>query len=132
MSSDEQQPNTSESPEPFDQVAKRPPRSYFLTLGADLTIAAGVATLANGTYAILTGTDVQVATDFGLTKEAVCGIIFVLFGIVSVAGGVAALKRMHFSLGLAGAALGMMGGGLIGFWLGLIALVMYALSHEDL
>ena len=132
MSNDEQQPNTTELSKPFDQAARIPPRSYFLTLGGDLTIGAGVASFANGTYAMLTGTDVTLAADIGVTKEAICGFIFVLFGIVSIAGGIAALKRMHISLGLAGAALGMMGGGLVGFWLGLIALVMFALSHEDL
>lgn len=121
-----------ETEKPLSMTAKVPPRSYFLTLAADLTIAGGVASFANGTFAILTGTEVQVAADLGLSKEAICGFIFVIFGIVSVAGGIAALRRKHFSLGLAGAVLGMMGGGLVGFWLGLIALVMYALSHEDL
>src|SRR4030067_574371 len=93
----------------FGPTAKIPPRSYFLTLGGDLTIGAGVASFANGTYAMLTGTDVTLAADIGVTKEAICGFIFVLFGLVSIAGGLGALKRMHLFLGLGGAGLGVTG-----------------------
>lgn len=132
MSSEEPRSATYEPPEPFEQTAKTPPRGYLLMVAGDLTIGAGLASVANGSYAMLTGTAVQVAADFGLTKEAVCGFIFLVFGIVSVIGGIIVHRRGHFSFGLAGAVLGMMAGGLIGFWMGLIALVLYALSHEDL
>ncbi len=117
---------------PFDQAAKPPQRSYLLKLAGDLTIAAGIASLANGIYSVVTNNAVSFATKSIVTGETVCGFVVIVFGIISIAGGISVYKGMHFSLGLAGAVLGMIGGGLVGFWLGLFALVLYALSHEDL
>lgn len=56
----------------------------------------------------------------------------VIFGIIAVAGGISGIKKKNFALALAGAVMGMMGGGLYGFYLGLGALVIFALSNQDL
>ena len=93
---------------------------------------AGVLALVNGLRGIFSETSIALGPDVGFSRADVCATIALIFGVVAIAGGMNALKGRHLSLSLAGAFLGMMGGGLIGFWLGLGALILFALSNEDL
>jgi hypothetical protein len=56
-----------------------------------------------------------------------------MFGVVAIAGGAYALRpRAHLTPVLLGAALGMLGGGVYGFFLGLAAIFLFWLANVDL
>ena len=97
-----------------------------------MTILAGVLALVNGLRGIFGGSSVALGPDVGFSHENVCGIIVLIFGIVAIAGGINALRGRNLSLSLAGAIFGMISGGLIGFWLGLGALILFAFFGEDI
>ena len=113
-------------------LGRKRPRSTLLTLGGGMTIVAGVLALINGLRAMVGNGEVSFGLDIGLTRYTFCAFIVLLFGALAITGGVFALKGRHLSLSLAGAVFGMMGGGLIGFYLGLVALVLFGLSDADL
>ncbi len=96
-----------------------------------MTIGAGLLSVFNGAQGVLFGGELQYAVDTGFPLFAACGAIFILFGVLAVSGGVMALMGKHFSLALLGSFLGMMGGGLYGFWLGLTAIIVFAFSDAD-
>lgn len=114
------------SPIPMKQT-----RGMAVPLGGLMTLAAGLLSLLNGIQGIVFGGWFQFGLDPGFSRFEACGVICILFGIVGVAGGISALRGWRLSLALAGAVLGMMGGGLVGFWLGLGALIVFAFSNED-
>lgn len=97
-------------------------------MGAGLTFLAGALALKNG-FTGVTGESFGSTNAFYL--NSVCGIVFILFGIVSIIGAICALKGKYFVLAIGGAVLGMVGDGVIGFFSGLIALILFALSNED-
>lgn len=66
-----------------------------------------------------------------LTPDALCGASIILFGIVAIAGGISALMARHFSLALVGALLGMIGGGIVNFFLGVLAFAFFFFADED-
>ena len=70
--------------------------------------------------------------DVGFSRTELCGTILVSLGVVSIAGGLCAFRGRYMSLSLAGAFLGMIGGGFFGFFLGLASLVLFILSSGDL
>jgi len=109
-------------------------RDTFLILGAILTIIAGVLSLMNGVEGLLAGTHLfTFLPSAGESLVPVCGIILVLFGVVAIACGAYALRsRTHLTPVLLGAALGMLGGGVYGFFLGLAAIVLFWLANVDL
>jgi len=72
------------------------------------------------------------AADSSFTRYTFCGILVVIFGIIAVAGGISGIKRKNFALAVAGSVMGMIGGGLYGFCLGLGALIIFGLSNQDL
>ncbi len=110
-------------------VAKRPDHKIPMRLGGLITLVLGLLSLQNGLGAMLTGEEFP----FGpyVTRVAACGMIVIIFGIIAIAGGVSALRGKHFSLALAGTLLGMMGGGLVAFLLGLVACVLFYFADED-
>ena len=98
-----------------------------------MTIIAGLLALANGLTTLSAATSFQWPDiNMELNEFSVCGSMFILLGIVAVAGGVSALRGRYTSLALAGAGAGMIGDGLWGFVLGLVALVLLFMSNEDL
>jgi hypothetical protein len=109
-------------------------RDFFLILGATLTIIAGVLSLINGLEGLLARTHLfTFLPSAGESLVPVCGIILVLFGVVAIAGGVYALRpRPYLTPVLLGAALGMLGGGVYGFFLGLAAILLFWLANVDL
>lgn len=114
------------------QKPPRSRRSTHLLLGGVLTLTAGIMSLVNGAQGLLEDGSVALGPISNYTRYTFCGILVIMFGLVAIAGGISAIKGKNFTLALAGAALGMMGGGLFGFYLGLGALIVYALSNEDL
>ena len=113
-------------------VSEKPRRSKLLVLGGWMTLAAGILALVNGLRAIIAESPIALGPEASFTKYTACGIMVILFGIVAVAGGICALRGRNFTLALAGAVFGILGGGLFGFYLGFGALVVFGLSNEDL
>ncbi len=113
-------------------VPETPRRSTHLLLGGGMTLAAGILALINGLRAIVSNSPIALGPEASFTKYTACGIMVILFGIVAVAGGICALRGRNFTLALAGAVFGILGGGLFGFFLGFGALVVFGLSNEDL
>jgi hypothetical protein len=107
------------------------PSSLSITfrLACFFIISAGVLGLVNGISAALTSPWV-----YRLGGEIVryCGILVILFGIGAIVSGVAALVMRRISPAFAGAVMGIAGGGVAGFWLGILSLVLLILSDEDL
>ena len=103
-------------------------RGWAPLIGAALTFLAGCLALKNG-FTGVTG------ESFGSTNafyiNSVCGIIFILFGIVSIIGAYCAVKGKYFMIAILGAILGMVSDGAIGFLSGLAALILFAISNED-
>ena len=97
-----------------------------------MTLAAGISALINGLRAIISNSPIALGPEASFTRYTACGIMVLLFGIVAVAGGISAIRGRNLSLALAGAFFGILGGGLLGFWRGLGALVVFALFNEDL
>lgn len=113
-------------PGDLDDLVRR--RGWAPLVGAGLTFLAGCLALKNG----LTGVTGET---FGSTDafylNSVCGIVFIIFGIVSLIGAYCAIQGKFFVLAIGGAVLGMVGDGVIGFFSGLIALILFAISNED-
>lgn len=101
-----------------------------MTIGCLMTIGAGLLSMFNGARGIVFG-----GSYFGSwhvdIPEAACGVVFILFGTIAVAGGMMALKGKHIELAFAGAFLGMLAGGWYGFWVGSIALIAFLFSDAD-
>lgn len=109
-------------------------RDIYLTIGAILTIIAGALSLTNGIEGLLTGIDVL---SFLPTAQGsvipVCAVLLIIFGVVAIAGGLYGLRpRARVTPVLIGAALGMLGGGELGFFLGLAAILIFWLANVDL
>jgi len=118
--------------QPLGPLVRRSPRKIGLLVGGAMTLVAGVSCIANGLGSLLGGTTVFISSDTAAVNIAACGIIVLFLGTIAIAGGTTALFGKHVSLSLAGAAAGMMGGGLVGFWLGLASLLLFAFSDMDI
>ena len=126
------QDNQGHSEESSERIARKPPRRTALILGGWLTISAGVLSLVNGLMGIFGEGSISFGPDVGFSRTELCGTILVSLGVVSIAGGLCAFRGRYMSLSLAGAFLGMIGGGFFGFFLGLASLVLFTLSSGDL
>lgn len=97
-----------------------------------MTLLAGILALINGMRGLFPDSFIALGLDSSFTRYTFCGVLVVFFGIVATAGGISAMRGKNFTLALVGAVMGMLGSGLLGFFLGLGALVVFALSSEDL
>ena len=123
------QPTTSTG---ADHSSRRRRRDTARVIAGALTVAAGVLALINGVTVLANETSfLWLEIDIALNQFSVCATLVIIFGAVAVAGGIAAIRGKHFFLALAGAALGTIGDGVAGFFLGLIAIVLLFLSNED-
>ena len=105
--------------------------SSGLTIGGVMALLAGVLALGQGLLYIVVG---QAISSYAPSSGylCLCGGLDALFGIVSIGAGVFALQRKHFGLAVVGAVFGMLGLGLIiGFVLGLIAVIFIAICREE-
>lgn len=110
--------------------ASRDSSSGSLLAGGVLAIIAGVLAFGQGLLYVVVGGAVSYLPGAG--SLCLCGGLDILFGLGSIAGGVFAIQRKHFALALLGAVVGMLGIGLlIGFLLGLIALILIAVSRNE-
>lgn len=118
----------------MDEPIRNDRRDVYLVVGAVLTIIAGVLSLINGVNGLLERTEIfSILPSSAEGLAAVCGILLLVFGAIAVSGGVYALKRRpHLTPVLIGAGLGMLGGGEIGFFLGLVAIVLFWKAEVDL
>jgi hypothetical protein len=97
-----------------------------------LIITAGILAFFNGMLAFVgESSSIWFDVDVGVNRYSVCGSMLMLFGIIGIVGGVAAITYKSMSLALAGAALGAMGDGLAGFVFGLTAIVLLFISDEE-
>lgn len=104
-------------------------RKISLRLGGLLTVVIGLLCLYNG-FQALTGGEESTSGPY-ITPDALCGTAIIIFGVIALAGGISALMAKHFSLALAGALVGMAGGGWVSFFLGVLAFMFYFFSDED-
>jgi hypothetical protein len=106
-------------------------RSFALAAGW-MIIIAGVISFFNGFMSLL-GQNSFDLYDFVLDidRYSLCAILISVFGIVAIVGGISAIRGRNLSLVLVGAGLGVLGGGIIGFWLGITALLFLFMSSED-
>jgi hypothetical protein len=126
------EPTAPSSGQPQVASIVEPHRDKNLVTGCMLTILSGMLSLANGLASVVFESDLSFGTGFGIDRYAACGFIVIVLGAVAILGGFYSLKYRRISFALAGAAMGMAGGGLVGFWCGLGALIALVLSHEDL
>lgn len=59
---------------------------------------------------------------------AICGIIWLVFGIIGLLGGIFAMQRKHFGLAIVGGIFSMLAGFFI---FGLIGLILVAISKDE-
>lgn len=96
-----------------------------LVIGGILAIIAGVLALAQG---LLSGAVYSLIPEGFL---CMCSVLGVVFGLISIVGGIMAIQRKAFLIAFMGAILGMLGWGfLVGFVLGLFAVILIALSKQ--
>jgi hypothetical protein len=109
-------------------------RDAFLILGAIFTIIAGVLSLMNGVEGLLSRAGLySFLPDGGEGLATFCSILLLLFGVISISGGIYAFTpRAHVTPVLIGAGLGMLGGGVYGFFLGLAAILLFWMANVDL
>jgi hypothetical protein len=126
-----QEYGVSESEELPPLSSVKPRRRKGLLLGGIMTLIAGGLCLVNGLGSLLGGSTAFIGGDTSPINVTACGVIVLFLGSIAIAGGITAILEKHISLALAGAAAGMMGGGNPGFWLGLVSLLLFALSDVD-
>lgn len=114
------------------QRSPEPERDTYMLLGGSMTLLAGILAIINGLTGLFTDSYLALGPDSSFTRYTFCGILVVIFGIIAVAGGISGIKRKNFALAVAGSVMGMIGGGLYGFCLGLGALIIFGLSNQDL
>ncbi len=123
-----QPPQADDQPEPTPRIRKETARK----LAGALTIIAGAIALFNGVTVLAHETTILwLNIDVGLNEFTVCGTLVLIFGAVAIIGGIAAIKGRHLFLSLLGAVLGILGGGVPGFWLGIVSIGLLFLSNED-
>lgn len=94
-----------------------------------MTLLAGVLAIINGLRGLFEDNS---TVEYRFAPYDYCATLFVLFGIIAVAGGISGITRKSFALAVAGAITGMMGGGVYGLYIGLGALILYGLSNQDM
>jgi len=104
-------------------------RDIYMLLGSGMTLLAGIFAIINGLRGLFS--DIH-TVEYRFAPYDYCATLFVLFGIIAVAGGISGIMRKSFLLAVAGAIMGMMGGGVYGLYLGLGALILFGLSNQDL
>jgi hypothetical protein len=105
-------------------------RSATLRVACFFIISAGVLSIANGISAASTTGWISILG--GGEEVRYCGVLIFIFGMGAIVSGVAALALRRITPAFAGAVMGIAGGGLAGFWLGILALALLAMSDEDL
>ncbi|MCU0852058.1 MAG: zinc ribbon domain-containing protein [Thermoplasmata archaeon] len=108
------------------------PNTSAPLIGGILAILAGVLSLGQGViYSVASDIAYTMGYDAG-GFLCMCGGLGILFGLASIVGGIFSIQRKNFGLAVIGAVLGMIGFGfVIGFLLGLIAVILIAISRVE-
>ena len=108
------------------------PRSSFAVAAGWMTVIAGLLSFFNGLRTLMGESSWNLLDVFvDLSRYGICAVLIMIVGTVAVIGGISAVRGKNLSLALAGAALGMIGDGVVGFWLGLLSILFLFLSNED-
>lgn len=123
------------APSKVKQVQQATEKAGF---GGWLILISGILAVITGIYMIVDPeTFVQLYTDIGYTFSTDvmvgAGVMTLIFGIVAIVGGVAAIKRRSWGLAIIGGFLGFVASGafFLGTLLGLIGLILVAVSKRE-
>jgi hypothetical protein len=103
--------------------------SVGLKIAFVFVVAGGFLCLANGAVAILSDSPFLYGSSAPVNY---CGVLIFVLGIGAVLGGMASIVTRRVSPAFAGAVMVMAGGTFIGFWFGLVAIVLLFMSDDDL
>jgi hypothetical protein len=118
-------------------------KSVLSLIGGILILIAGIMGLALGGLFLVAAGDVDVLSDYGIDVAGVgdllediltvCGIIFIVLGLIAVLGGFFGVQRKHWGLAILGGVMGLfvLGPYLIGSLLALVGLILVAVSKKD-
>ena len=97
-----------------------------------MTVIAGLLSFFNGLRTLMGESSWNLLDVFvDMSRYGICAVLIMIVGTVAVIGGISAVRGKNLSLALAGAAFGMIGDGVVGFWLGLLSILFLFLSNED-
>jgi ribosomal protein L40E len=96
-----------------------------------LMIITGILAIGQGGLFLLTGS-IAAQIDVPTGGITCCGLLSILFGLAALIGGYFSLSRSSWTFAMLGAVLAMLSGAfVIGFVLGLIALILVGISKEE-
>lgn len=101
----------------------------FIILGALAGIIGGIWLAAvGGALDAMMPVAVPGVTDVFADIVTICGVIWLIFGIIALLGGIFAIKRTHYGLAILGGIFALLAGFII---LGLIGLILVAISKSE-
>ena len=112
-------------------------------IGGILILIAGIMGLVLGGILIAAASDVDALGDWGVNIGGVtdvisdiltvCGIIFIVLGLIAVIGGFFGVQRKHWGLVILGGVLGLFcfGPWMLGSIFALVGLILVAVSKKD-
>jgi len=111
--------------------AQAPPKKKGIlpVLGGVFVIIAGLVELISGGI-LISGGEMLGGFDLGSGFHnilTICGVVWIVLGIVAILGGIFSIQRKHFGLAILGAILGL--GGY--FIFALIGIILIAVGRED-
>jgi hypothetical protein len=115
----------------YRMQAQAPPKKKGIlpVVGGVLVLIAGLVELISGGI-LISGGEFLGGFDMGTGVHnilTVCGVIWIILGIVAILGGIFAVQRKHFGLAVLGAILGL--GGY--FIFALIGIILIAVGKDD-
>jgi len=118
-------------------------KSALSLIGGILILIAGLMGLVMGGIFLMAAGNVDTLGDWGVDVAGVddmlediltvCGIIFIVLGLIAVLGGFFGLQRKHWGLAILGGVLGLfvLGPYMLGSLFALIGLILVAVSKKD-
>jgi len=118
-------------------------KSALSLIGGILILIAGIMGLVLGGILIAAASDVDALGDWGVNIGGVtdvisdiltvCGIIFIVLGLIAVIGGFFGVQRKHWGLVILGGVLGLFcfGPWMLGSIFALVGLILVAVSKKD-
>lgn len=118
-------------------------KSALSLIGGILILIAGLMGLVMGGILLMAAGEVDTLGDWGVDVAGVgdmlediltvCGIIFIVLGLIAVLGGFFGIQRKHWGIVILGGVLGLFvfGPYMLGSLLALIGLILVAISKKD-
>ncbi len=118
-------------------------KSALSLIGGILILIAGLMGLVMGGILLMAAGEVDTLGDWGVDVAGVgdmlediltvCGIIFIVLGLIAVLGGFFGIQRKHWGIVILGGVLGLfvLGPYMLGSLLALIGLILVAISKKD-